>query len=73
MPRMTKTIPDSVATRAQSGAVNDTDDPDPEVPERARGPRRYSAKYKAEILDEYEVWTRRARVRCCAARACTRR
>ncbi|HWD08279.1 MAG TPA: hypothetical protein VHA57_04205 [Actinomycetota bacterium] len=29
-------------------------DPDPEVPERASGPRRYSASYKAQILDEYE-------------------
>jgi transposase len=29
-------------------------DPDPEVPERARGPRRYSGKYKARILAEYE-------------------
>src|SRR6266498_4074938 len=29
-------------------------DPDPEVPERARGPRRYSARYKAQILEEYE-------------------
>src|SRR5216117_2173713 len=29
-------------------------EPDPEVPERARGPRRYSAKYKAQILEEYE-------------------
>jgi transposase-like protein len=29
-------------------------DPDPEVPERARGPRRYSASYKARILAEYE-------------------
>ena len=28
--------------------------PYPEVPERARGPRRYSAKYKARILEEYE-------------------
>jgi transposase-like protein len=28
-------------------------DPDPEVPERARGPRRYSAAYKAQILEEY--------------------
>ncbi|HXQ56480.1 MAG TPA: IS3 family transposase [Actinomycetes bacterium] len=32
----------------------DAADPDPEVPERARGPRRYSAKYKAQILQEYE-------------------
>lgn len=29
--------------------------PDPEVPERARGPRRYSAKYKARVLGEYEA------------------
>lgn len=29
-------------------------DPDPEVPERASGPRRYSASYKAQILEEYE-------------------
>ena len=29
-------------------------EPDPEVPERARGPRRYSARYKAQILEEYE-------------------
>jgi transposase len=28
--------------------------PDPEVPERARGPRRYSARYKARVLAEYE-------------------
>jgi transposase-like protein len=34
--------------------MNDAADPDPEVPERARGPRRYSAKYKAQILEEYE-------------------
>ena len=51
---MTTTIHDSVDARAQSGAVDDSTDLDPEVPERARGPRRYSAKYKAQILDEYE-------------------
>jgi hypothetical protein len=28
-------------------------EPDPEVPERARGPRRYSASYKVRILAEY--------------------
>jgi transposase-like protein len=28
--------------------------PDPEVPERAKRPRSYSARYKAEILGEYE-------------------
>jgi transposase len=48
------TIPDSLDARAQAGAVDDTNDPDPEVRERARGPRRYSAKYKAQILEEYE-------------------
>jgi transposase-like protein len=48
------------AERRDTGAVarGASDDwmtnPDPEVPERARGPRRYSAKYKAQILDEYE-------------------
>src|SRR6266508_4645145 len=34
--------------------MGDTTDPDPEVPERARGPRRYSATYKARVLEEYE-------------------
>jgi transposase len=48
------TIPDSLDARAQAGAVDDSTDPDPEVPERACGPRRYSAKYKARILEEYE-------------------
>ena len=46
---MSTTIPDSLHARAQSGVMNDTTDPDPEVPERARGRRRYSAKYKAQI------------------------
>ena len=51
---MTMTIHDSLTARAQAGAMDETTDPDPEVLERARGPRRYSAKYKAQILDEYE-------------------
>ncbi len=51
---MTTTIPTSLDARAHSGAVDDRTHPDPEVLERARGPRRYSAKYKAQILDEYE-------------------
>ena len=51
---MTTTIHDSLDARAQSGAMDDNTDPDPEVPERVRGPRRYPAKYKAEILEEYE-------------------
>jgi transposase len=51
---MTMTIHDSLNARGQSVAVDDTADPDPEVLERARGRRRYSAKYKAQVLDEYE-------------------
>jgi transposase len=38
----------------QDGVTDDQTDPDPEVPERARGPRRYSARYKARVLEEYE-------------------
>ena len=51
---MTKTIPHSFASRADAGGV-EHDDPDPEVPERASGPRRYSASYKAQILEEYQA------------------
>lgn len=49
------TVEHLVDSRAQAGVVDDSTDPDPEVPERARGPRRYSAKYKARILTEYEA------------------
>lgn len=48
------TIHDSSVARAQAGAVTDPI-PDPQVRPRARGPRRYSAEYKARILDEYET------------------
>lgn len=51
---MTTTTDHSLNVHARSGAMDDMTDPDPEVPERARGPRRYSAKYKARILEEYE-------------------
>jgi transposase len=51
---VTTTTEHSPDARVQSGATNDMTDPDPEVPERARGPRRYSASYKARILAEYE-------------------
>ncbi len=50
---MTKTIPQTLISGADARGVEHTD-PDPEVPERASGPRRYSASYKAQILDEYE-------------------
>lgn len=51
---MSTTINHSVNARADAGVVEDTNDPDPEVLERARRPRQYSAKFKARILDEYE-------------------
>jgi transposase len=51
---MSTTINHSVNARADAGGMDDTDDPDPEVLQRARGPRQYSAKYKARILEEYE-------------------
>jgi transposase len=51
---MTTTIDQSDETRHHAGGMDDTTDPDPEVPERARGPRRFPAAYKARILVEYE-------------------
>jgi transposase len=51
---VTTTTDRSLDPRVQSGVTNDMTEPDPEVPERARGPRRYSASYKAQILEEYE-------------------
>jgi len=51
---MSASIHDSLNARVEAGAMDEVNDPDPEVLERARGPRRYSAKYKAQVLDEYE-------------------
>ena len=51
---MTVTSDHSVNAHVQAGAMDNTIEPEPEVPERARGPRRYSASYKAQILEEYE-------------------
>ena len=51
---MTTTSEHSLDAHTQTGAMDNSIDPDPEVPERARGPRRYSASYKARILEEYE-------------------
>jgi transposase len=51
---MTITTNHTVESRHDAGVTNDTD-PDPEVPERARGPRRFPAAYKARILAEYET------------------
>jgi len=50
---MTMTIPHSDQQK-DAGAMEHTTDPDPEVPERSRGPRRFSATYKTRILAEYE-------------------
>lgn len=58
---MTTTIHHSVDARAKVGAMDNTTDPDPEVPEKARGPRRYSASYKAKILAEYETLDKAAK------------
>ena len=70
---MTTTTDHFLNAHPQRGAMDNTIDPEPEVPERARGPRRYSAKYKAQILEEYEASIRPQRARCCDAKACTRR
>jgi transposase len=51
---VTTTTDHSLDGRTQAGATNGPTEPDPEVPERARGPRRYSASYKARILEGYE-------------------
>jgi transposase len=52
---MSKTINHFVDARADAGVMDDDHDPEPEVLERARPPRRYSAAFKARILDEYET------------------
>jgi len=51
---MSSSVRDSVAGGVQSGVMSVSADPEPEVLERARGPRQYSAKYKASVLEEYE-------------------
>jgi hypothetical protein len=51
---VTTTSNHSLNASAQTGAMDNTTDPEPEVPGRARGPRRYSASYKARVLEEYE-------------------
>ena len=51
---MTVTSDHSLNAHVQAGAMDNTIEPEPEVPERARGPRRYSASYKAQILEQYE-------------------
>lgn len=54
---MTTTIHHSLDSRADAGAVNDTD---PEVPERAKR-RTYSARYKLDVLTTYDAADRAGR------------
>jgi transposase len=58
---MTTTIDYKVSARQDSGAMTDATPPDPEVPERSRGRRQFSAKYKTRILAEYDAIDRSAR------------
>ena len=53
---MSTAVVDGVHTGGMSN-----DEPDPEVPERARRPRQYSAKYKLAILAEYEALDKAAK------------
>ena len=52
---MTTPIDHPDVAHRNAGAMAETTDPDPEVPERAQGPRRFPAAYKARILAEYET------------------
>lgn len=54
---MSSTMTTPLAAR-QSGSMEDV--PDPQVPEKARR-RTYTAKYKAEVLAEYEACDREAK------------
>src|ERR1039458_4797805 len=55
---MTTTIDHFEEPGLHAVAMADTGGPDPEVPERASGRRRFSAKYKATILAEYDALDR---------------
>ena len=50
---MAATMSKSVTSGVHADGMDNQQRPDPEVPERPR-PRSYSARYKAEILAEYE-------------------
>jgi transposase len=57
---MTTTPHDNESTSAVSREPT-RDRPEPEVTERARSPRQHSARYKAEILAEYETLDKEAK------------
>ena len=66
---MTEAVPIEVGGHA----VRVQDVPDPEVGERASR-RTYTARYKLEVLAEYERLDKAGKgARCCGGRACTRR
>ena len=52
---MTTTIDHLDPARHHAGVMDDTTPPDPEVPERSPGRRRFSAKFKARIIAEYDA------------------
>ena len=52
---MTAIITHSLTSSPDAGDREPSTDPDPQVPERVRGPRRYSAAQKAKILAEYDA------------------
>jgi transposase len=56
---------------SHADAMDET--PDPEVPERAKRPRRYSARYKAEILTEHERLDKTGKGALLRREACTPR
>ena len=66
---MTTTIDQSDDARLHTGAMDDTTDPDPEVPERARGPRRFPAAYKRGSSPGTTPSPRRTREHCSVGRA----
>ena len=69
---MTQTV-STVAVVPVGHAVRVEDVPDPEVGERASR-RTYTARYKLEVLAEYERLDKAGKgARCCGGRACTRR
>lgn len=58
---MATTIHHAEVPHADTRAMNNSTDPDPEVGAHARPPRRYSPTYKAEFLAEYETLDKEAR------------
>jgi transposase-like protein len=58
---MTTTINQLETEHLQAEEVNSTDPPNPEVPERSKGRRQFSAKYKKKVLADYDALPRSAR------------